>query len=352
MTTDAVAITPLGAAVLAIGASSPIGYALRPIQAAMAGRLRNFQEGTQLDDERNPVRVSRLPELDDSVPRAKRVAVLTQLALEDLLQNLPDLGTFDDIPIFAGVSHDSPETDLNAIGRGLVTGSGGSIDPRKCTTFVGYGGGRIAFLSAMSRAIRSFAQRQGDLSLVVAADTRCTPEIVAGYVRERRILTTKDDGTIPGEAAVVALVAPLNSQRGFAERRFAICDPAFGVDDFGMLRQTPQATDGLGRAFRKLREDSFASALRPATVVAFGSGEICFTRSFVTAYLRNAELMPEPFQHEVVAANVGDVGAAAAGMALVRVDWLLRRPSAGGARALIYGHADSGRCAAAVAIAN
>jgi hypothetical protein len=107
----------------------------------------------------------------------------------------------------------------------------------------------------------------------------------------------------------------------------------------------------LGHAFRSLREHPVVGAARPRAVIAFESGELCFSRAFVTAYLRNAELMPEPLQHDLIATNLGDVGAAAAGMALVRAAWLMNQQDSGAdARVLIYGHADTGRCAATMAI--
>jgi hypothetical protein len=125
----------------------------------------------------------------------------------------------------------------------------------------------------------------------------------------------------------------------------------FAQDDFEVLRQSPVATHGLGHAFRALRAQPIAGRARPATVIAFETGETFFTRAFATGYLRNVQLMPEPLQHELIAANLGDTGAAAAGMALVRADWTMRRLCTQVAtRVLIYGHADSGACAATVAI--
>jgi hypothetical protein len=337
------------AAVLGMGASSPIGYGVAQIQLAMAGGLRNFQEGSLIAGNSEPVRTSRLPDVDEAAPRAERIAVLTRSAMGDLLENVK-VHLPGRIPVYVGVANDAPASDLAAIRRVLVDGSQGLVDP-DATTFFGYREGRIAFLSAMAQAIRSFDSGAVELALVVAADTRCTWDAMHSLMQERRLLTEQDDGTIPGEAAVVVLVASLRSSLATEHARFLVADPAFADDDFETIRQSPQVTQGLSRAFRMLREHPVSGAVRPAAVIAFESGELFFTRAFATGYLRNAELMPEPLQHELIATNLGDTGAAAAGMALVRADWLMRRlEGREDRRVLIYGHADEGKCAAAMAI--
>jgi 3-oxoacyl-[acyl-carrier-protein] synthase-1 len=332
-----------------MGASSPIGYGARPIQAAMAGRLRNFQAADMSGWNGEAIRISRLPDLPEAVPRAARIAALVEQAAADLCANLKTLDLPRGVPVFMGFADDSPDSELDTVGSALEQGSQGLLDPQAATLFTGYRGGRIAFLSALAKAIRWFDERGGELALIVAADTRCTREAMFPLFRERRLLTSEDDGTIPGEAAVVALVTPPNTQVAAQHARFMVGRPAFGADDFAALRQAPQAANGLGRALRTLREDVVAGAIRPATVVGFETGELFFTRAFATGYLRNAELMPEPLQHELIAATLGDTGAAAAGMAVLRTDWLLRHLSgATNPRVLIYGHADNGRCAATV----
>lgn len=347
--TTAVPRSASSAAVLGIGASSPIGYGLRPIQAAMAGGLRNFQEGSLIGDDGEPARTSSLPDLDEATTRAERIALLTRLAVADLLTQV-SVYLPSRIPIYAGVANDAPKSDLETIVRSLAAGSQGLIDPEAATVH-GDRAGRIAFLSALARAIRSFDDGASELAIVVAADTRCTWDALDSLIRQRRLLTKQDDGSIPGEGAVVALVASPLSAAASEHARFIVAAPSFGEDEFETLRQSPQATQGLSRAFRTLRDHPLSGAVRPAAIVAFETGELFFTRAFVTGYLRNAELMPEPLQHELIASNVGDTGAAAAGLALVRAESMMHQLDTGGDhRVLIYGHADDGKCAAAIAI--
>ena len=334
-------------AVLGIGVTTPIGYGVRPTQAAMASGLRNFQDSCFVVGDGTPARTSRLEDVDEAVERAERITLLTRLAIADLLANT-SVVIPGSVRTYVGVAHDAPESDLRAISAGLAQGSRGLVKADAATLRTS-GGGRIAFLSALGRAIRAFEQEDDELALIVSADTRCTSDAVDSLMRERRLLTSKDDGSIPGEAAIVALVAAPRSESA-RHARFFVGEPAFGDDPFDTLRQSPQATQGLSRAFRSLRERQRAGAVRPAAIVAFETGELFFTRAFTTAYLRNVELMPEPLRHELIAAFVGDTGAAAAGMALVRADWLMRREDADPQSILIYGHADDGRCAAALAV--
>ena len=335
------------AAVLAMGATSPIGHSVGAMQAAMEGGLRNFQEGSLIVANGEPVRTSRLPEIDETVPRADRVALLTRQAVADLLQNAT-VHIPSRLPAYVGLAHDASDSDLIAIRRGMADGSGGAINPEK-SVLLGYSDGRIAFLSAIAKAIRAFDEGHDGVALIIAADTRCTRDATDALARERRLLTGGDDGTIPGEAAVVALVAPPRSAAATEHGRFLVAAPEFGVDAFERIRQSPQATEGLGRAFRALREHPVVGAVRPTTVIAFETGELFFTRTFVTAYLRNPELMPEPLQHELIATNVGDTGAPAAGLAILRADGMMNHAEQRDVRRiLVYGHADDGRCAAAV----
>jgi hypothetical protein len=335
------------AAIIGMGACSPIGHGVRPIQAAMAGGLRNFQEGAFTGDHGEPVRTSRLTDIDEMRPRAERLSFLTRGAVADLLRHSA-LSPPARIPIFIAAAAGARESELEAIRLAVVEGSNGLLkgDIAHSRTFRD---GRIAFLSAMAGAIRSFDDDAAELALVVAADTRCTWDVIEALLRDRRLLTSRDDGTIPGEAAVVALVASTRSAAATEHTRFRFSEPAFASDEFEAIRTAPQATNGLSRAFQSVREQTAHWGGRPQAVMAFESGELFFTRAFATGYLRNVELMPEPLYHELVASNVGDTGAAAAGLALVRSEWLMHRASVPAQRGvLIYGHADDGRCAAAL----
>jgi len=337
-----------GAAVLGIGASSAIGYGVRQIQAAMAGGLRNFQDARRLvGGSGQPARLSTLVDVDETVPRSDRIASLTQWAVADLLQNT-NVYVPGGIPVYVGLANDSPAADLATIDTALTEGSKGLIDPAP-TALVGCNDDRIAFLSAMARAIRAFGEGIASMALVVAVDTRCTWAAVDALIRQRRLLDGGDDGTVPGEGAVVALVASPDSGVAREQARCVVASPAFAEDDYDVMRASPLAAAGLSDAFRTLREDPVAGAVRPSTVIAFETGELFFTRTFATGYLRNTDLMPEPLQHELVATHVGDTGAAAAGMALVRADGLMNQPDDDQfQRILLYGHADDGRCGAAM----
>jgi len=346
---SAAASGPAAVAVLGVGATSAIGYGTRTIQVAMAAGLRNFQESGLVGDDGQPARMSRLPDIDPDASRSGRVAQLTRYAVADLVNNAKQ-HLQRPVPVFVGLGDDNPASDLDAIGRALSDAPVANVR-EDSSPLSGYRGGRIAFLVAISRAMNWLNDNGADAALVVSADTRCTWHAAHALMRERRLLTDQDDGTIPGEGAVAILITPVQSPLARQHARFVITAPAFGADDFEKLRQAPQATDGLARSFRAIREHPVAGAHRATAVVTFATGELFFTRAFATGYLRNAELMPEPLQHDGIASNVGDTGAAAAGMALVRADGLMRQPESGDAhRILIYGHADDGRCAATMLI--
>jgi hypothetical protein len=337
------------AAVLGMGASCPIGYGIPSIQAAMAGGLRNFRDASMLGCDGKPARVSRLPDLAEWAPREARIAALAQYAVADLVADLSaDLPA--DIPVYVGVAEEAPPSDLAAIRKSLAL-EWPALRPSPESPLAACRLGRIAFLAALAYAIRQFDEGKGELAVIVAADTRCTWASMDALYRERRLLNTRDDGTIPGEAAVAMLLASPRSTYARQHGLLSVVNPAFAADDPAALRLAPLATDGLGRSFNSLRQHAVAGAARPKLAIAFDTGELCFTRAFATGYLRSAELMPEPLRHELIAANLGDTGAAAAGMAIVRAAGLMHEPHGPGvSRALVYGHADSGKCAATMAL--
>src|SRR5262249_1590261 len=153
-------------------------------------------------------------------PRRERIAVLTRLAAIDLV-TASDLPSLDRVPVYVGLAGDDAKSDLETIARALADGSDGSIQFNAAKVF-GYREGRVAFLSALAGAIRAFEAGAANHALVVAVDSRCTGDAVEALIRERRLLTEEDDGAIPGEGAVVALVARPGSSLAVRHTQFVV----------------------------------------------------------------------------------------------------------------------------------
>jgi 3-oxoacyl-[acyl-carrier-protein] synthase-1 len=184
------------------------------------------------------------------------------------------------------------------------------------------------------------------LVLVAAVDSRVDTQTLAALANSNRLESSANlDGYIPGEAAACVLLGTASAVSpaqvlativGLArarEHRPLVLDPA-GV----------ATAEGLAALFRQLRHGFGA---RVDEVFAATTGERYYAQEFAHASLRNAALMPEPLRLCSIAASLGDLGAAAGAVALVRA--VVRAgPSQAGNRnepnaaSLIYGSGDDG----------
>src|SRR5262249_7886665 len=142
--------------------------------------------------------------------------------------------------------------------------------------------------------------------VVGGIDSLCAPVTVRALVRAERLLGPHTEGTIPGEAAVFALLA--------RDDDAAVLPTSVSLDLAAHARGTPfmqldrVSPHALTKVFRALREQG---GQRVDRVIAAHSGEGYFGRSFAYAYLREVDIMPEPLQVDLTADSVGDVGASA-----------------------------------------
>lgn len=347
------------ASAVAWGACGALGFGCRPIQAAMAAGLRLFEESQVRGYRGDTARVSRLPNLEPALSRAERLAFLVHHAFVDLLST--GRGIPAETLLFIAAPADLNRSELARIRGALVEvwpASRGLGDAQVDVSAQG----RTAFPAALDRAIPALAAKRCRAALVVGVDSLCSTETVEALMKERRVLCDTRDGTIPGEAAVALLLkAPARPEAATDSGAPLLTGPCFGKDEPGRLFRAPQQAEGLGRALGQLEQHPLLRE-RPQVVVSFDSGELPFTRAFANAYLRHAGMMPEPLRFELVAASLGDTGAAAGGMALLRALRLLQRDAgvshrkkSGGEAlpramrcALVLGHADSGASAASL----
>ena len=332
-------------ALYALGATCALGYTFRAAQPAMAAGMAAFAEVDMEGNDGERVVCSTLEGLGSVADRSGRIRGLVHYALSDLVASL-DGHPLDGLPVILGIDGERRQADLDAFRDGMDATEGASLDLRSPVSGV-VAQGRLSFLVALSRAHEALTAGRAPAVVVGAADTRCDPDTLAELRRGRRLLNSRDDGTIPGEAAVFALLARVEP-RSATSPRLLVHPPSFRRDDPAVLYEAPARASGLAEAFAAQRTAA-EGRRRPMAVVSFETGEGHYTRAFMTAYLRNVELMPEPLEHVTIASTVGDCGAAAGGMALVHADWLLRWPEPRpGDSVLTYGHADDGGAGAVV----
>jgi 3-oxoacyl-[acyl-carrier-protein] synthase I len=328
--------SPTSVSIVGFGACTSLGYSLESTLAAMGAGLTNFAEMSVPDELGQPTVGGWL--IDPELPRARRLAALLQLGLEDLDRLLPR-GRVAELPVFVGVASDLTTEEKDGVRRA-------AREQQLPASTKWYPYGRASTFAAMAAARDVVLQGSHPLALVAGIDSLCAPETVAALVAAGRVIGPFTEGTIPGEAAAFALL-------GRADDPVVDAATVVDLESVAVTRgQVPFSeaqmvtADGLTAAFRTFREQGTSRVHR---IVAAHSGEGYFGRSFAHAYLREVEIMPEPLTVELTADRVGDVGAAAGVLGLAFCAYWMaddRRP--GRSRALTYSESDTGEIGAAI----
>ena len=174
--------------------------------------------------------------------------------------------------------------------------------------------GRVGFFQALRDADADIADARGPAYAVVGAvDSLVDPASLASLGAEGLLLDGHNpDGVIPGEAAgfvVLANSAAMAGQRAKVQARVAAL--AFARDPTPAGERTPYSAVGLTAVFKELRGRVPAEDRRVDRVLTCQPGGTFWAHEFAAAYLRTADMMPEPLDHRGLAGNLGDVGCAA-----------------------------------------
>jgi 3-oxoacyl-[acyl-carrier-protein] synthase-1 len=303
----------------------------------MGSGLSNFSDTGLTTVFGTPVTAASL--LDPDVRRIDRLTALATLGLRDLQTLLERVGV-DRVPLMIGVASDLDEDERRGMRNHLVDAPGVLTNP------AWYPYGRASTFAALDHAARLVADGSHRFIAVAGIDSLCAPDSVQRLLHLRRILGPHTEGTIPGEAAVFALVSRADDPaansahsvllEAVAERRAAV----------PFTEVTRVSGDDLAALFRSFRERGLPRSDR---VIAAHSGEGYFGRSFAYAYLREMEVMPEPLEVELIADCVGDVGAAAGTLGLAFAIYrMATQPRGTRGRALVYSESDTGELGAAI----
>jgi 3-oxoacyl-[acyl-carrier-protein] synthase-1 len=245
------------------------------------------------------------------------------------------------IPVLLGVSSDADQDErrsLEAIfaASNLVAPAGSWMYPQ----------GRTSSFAALEDAAAMLRSNAAQLVIVGGIDSLCAPDNVRRLVAAERVLGPGTEGTIPGEAAAFLLLAA--AEHPAAKLPTAVRLEGITLNNRGvpLAKADRVVGDALADSFRALRE---SGAARVHQVIAAHSGEGYFGRSFAHAYLREADLMPEPLEVELTADRLGDVGAAAGILGLALAWQIMATDDHNGPRrALVYSESDAGEIGAAI----
>ncbi|HYO67571.1 MAG TPA: HEAT repeat domain-containing protein [Archangium sp.] len=332
-------------AVVALGLCTPLGLTAHASLLEMGAGTVRFLMTDVADRDGDPLRASVLTLLDPILSRTERMRALAVTALLDCHERLVALGPAP-VPLVLALPEreHGARYDPSLLVASLVEAAmpvrlqcpGDQVLPE----------GRAGFFVAVQRALTLLGTGRVAGVLVGAVDSLCDRESLVQMEAKGRCLTSRTrDGTLPGEGAGFVL---LTTSAVVEQRKWT---PLGWLDGVAITQEPhhfhqgePNLAEGLTKAFRQLIALVQVGTGRVERVLSCQTGEAFWNREFAHAYLRSAELMPEPLRLELLASSLGDSGAAAGA---IQLGHALEAPS--GARALIYGCSDGGRIGACIA---
>ncbi len=323
-----------GASIIGFSGCTSLGYTLPATLAAMGAGLSNFCELES--DEGTPVPAAAL--LEHDMPSPERLASLANIGLAGVEQLLSVVKATH-APLMLCISSDLDNDETSLLRAELRR------NPIVRPQIAWYPYGRASAFVAFAQAAALVAEGAHRFIVVGGVDSLCAAPRISSLLDDERVLGPRTDGTVPGEAAVFALVARSD-------------DPALDPATSATLEAVAQHSgrpfqqiervsgEDLATVFRSFRE---GGARRVDRVIAAHSGEGYFGRNFSYAYLREVEVMPEPLELDLIADCVGDVGAAAGPLGLAFAVYRMATERLRvSSRALVYSESDSGEVGAAI----
>jgi 3-oxoacyl-[acyl-carrier-protein] synthase-1 len=325
-----------------LGLATPLGLGARATQSAIAAGLAGFAETEVLDDVGDPVRASRLSSLEPGVTREERMLFLGQRAIAECLEGLDPRLRTNVVCYLALPEQDARPFDEGRVVRGLQGAAAAALPLDWSARPIR--AGRAGVFAALEAATAAITSGRAPLALVGGVDSNCDVASLKHLVAEGRTLgKSNPDGLIPGEGAGFMLLARADASSGFGVPLGRLIACATARDPLPFGQRSPMKAVGLTTLFRQLRHAN-AGQPRPQHLYSCQTGESFWARELGNAYLRNAELMPEPFHTSLIARSLGDAGAASATIEIAMAchafatSWRTDRAVD---RAVVYGAADS-----------
>ncbi|ATB38378.1 hypothetical protein CYFUS_003812 [Cystobacter fuscus] len=333
-------------AVVALGACTPIGLTAQVTHAERAAGTTGFVCTEVRDDRRGRIRASRLPLLKEDRTRTQRMVALGVTALEECLAEVKQWGV-QRLPLILGLPeqmHGAPweQEELKEALEQQMAAVRLEWEPGEWRE------GRAGLFPALARARELLRRQRSPWVLVGGVDCLSDRASLRRLVESGRCLTEeRRAGVLPGEGAGFVLLANAETvrQQRLVVKGWIVAESS-AREERHFRQGEPNQSDGLTAVFHQLRYHPLVRGQRVDRVLSCQTGESYWAKEFALAYLRNAELFPEPLMIEDVAQGLGEVGAAAGALQVGYGLYVLRK--LGGRRALVYGSSDGGCVGACV----
>ena len=341
--------------VVALGLCSPLALDRRGTQREVGADADAFTETELLGPGGVPLRSSRLELVAKAASRSERMAALAARAFAELGAVAQSLGA-SRLPIMLAL----PELDGGASWRPepiwlaiaeAAAAFGVSVAPIVDATMTD--GTRCAGAAGVFQLLTVAEARLDagvDPLVIGAIDSRCDPTSLIELARARRLIDGGREGYMPGEGAGFVLVSRNRGLCPPGAQPFSIVAHTHDHEAQSFAQRAPSAALGLTRAFRRVRESPLVRG-RVDLALSCQWDAPYWGRELVSAYLRNAELLPEPLRVDLIAESLGNPGASAPLLQLgcaLDVGARVAGARQGPATILVYGCAEAGSLGACV----
>lgn len=292
----------------------PLGLCRRPAVATMRTGLVAFDT-----DELTDATVSRTSTLAPELTRIQRITALMAQVLHELTASGSHEGWREPLPVFVALPT-LEAADLDGLLANIRATLGQRFGVEVLLTRESViPDSRAGMFTALRWAAQVLAEGRFPRIVLLAADSLVAPETVRALDREGLLLgPTNLDGRVLGEGAAALLVEHANpSTRNSRLAALMSVEEIRGEDSFERARtgQPVNLAESVTQLFARI---STVLPERADLIVSGQPSESHWAREFSYAYLRNVELMPEPLRIVQTGVEIGDAGAAAGAIAIVR----------------------------------
>jgi len=333
------------AAVVAVGARTPVGLCSESAAAAVRCRISRVGEHPSLvDGAGGPLKAAWDPFIDDALTGPGRLIALAMTALEEVAFTLVSQRPLPTLPVFLALPEPRPGFGPGAV-QEVLRGIASAVLPGVARLEVqAIIGGHAAAIRALELAYSHLEQRKAEVCVVGGTDSYLDADTLDWLDGKKRLAQDEvRGGFIPGEAAGMVAVASHDARaalglpvlahiRGIAtgqEPRSIDCPEGLLGE---VLSQVIQRATADIRVTGELVDDIYCDI----------NGERHRTDDWGFTLLRIPSVFRDGTAYVAAADCWGDVGAASGALGCVLAVQAWRRGYANGSRALICGSSDGG----------
>ncbi len=328
--------------VVGMGMACPLGLTSRAAVAALEAGISAISLSEFVRDEMGrDASYAGTSSLAPDLPRTQRVTSLVGSALRECLECCGELGG-GRVACYLAIPEPGlgPPLDLRALATKLREVADFQVQPLGLELSKVFAHGRAGIFSALAEASHALSSGREQIVIIGGADSLVDHQTLRQLAADNRLLGRGNPGgLVPAEGAGFLILAQAKVFPASMRQAWVVgCENA--VEDKPIEGSEASAADGLTSVFHRLR-GGFSE--RIDEIFSAETGELFYGREFSYAYLRNAALMPEPLRVSGLGTTLGDAGAGAGAIALVRAISSLRpRRGPQNRSALAYGSSDGG----------